>query len=81
MATRTNGPSDGVSGRRKFEADPNGLFAALDVTSAVARQKIANTLPGFLKRFTEKVKIQITATTATTAVAGDINLTVWYVVD
>lgn len=62
-------------------ADPNGLYAALDVTSAIARQKIGNSLPGFLKRFTEEVQIQIDATTATDAVSGDIELIIYYVVD
>lgn len=63
-------------------ADQNGLFAAIDVNSAAtARLKILNSVPGFLKRFTEEVEIQIKATTATTATSGDIELIIYYVVD
>ena len=62
-------------------ADANGFFSGLDVTSVIARQKIANTLPGFLKTFSEKVRVQLIATTATTATAGVIKVTIYYVVD
>jgi len=63
-------------------ADQDGLFAAIDVNAAaVARLKILNSVPGFLKRFSEKVAIKIKATEATTAAVGDIKLTIWYVVD
>jgi hypothetical protein len=64
-------------------ADPNGLYAALDVaTAAVARQKMANSVAGYLKQFTEKVRIAIVPSTSTDAATGQtLNLTVWYTVD
>jgi len=63
-------------------ADQDGIFAALDVNSAaVARQKMANSVAGFQKTFTEKVRIKAVATTATTAASGDIKLTLYYTVD
>jgi hypothetical protein len=63
-------------------ADQDGLFAAVDVaTAAVARQKMANSVAGFQKRFSEEVRVKVVATTATTATSGDIKLSVWYVVD
>lgn len=63
-------------------ADADGLFASLDVaTAAVARQKMANSVAGFHKEFSEKVRVVITASTATTATSGNINLTVYYSVD
>jgi len=63
-------------------ADDNGLYAALDVTSAVVRQKIANSLPGYLKRFTEEVAIKIVPSTSTDVATGQtLKLTIWYVVD
>jgi hypothetical protein len=64
-------------------ADPNGLYAALDVaTAANARLKMVNSVAGYLKRFTEEVEIQVVPSTSTDAATGnDLNLTVWYVVD
>ncbi len=63
-------------------ADPNGIYAALDVkAAAIARQKMANSVGGFLKEFSEKVKIVIVPSEASSLSAGTIKLTVWYVVD
>lgn len=63
-------------------ADADGIFAALDVkTAAVARQKMVNSVAGFRKEFTEKVRVVITASEATSASSGTINLALYYVVD
>jgi len=63
-------------------ADPNGFMDGVDVTSAVERQQMLSTDAGYLKEFTEKVKVEIVATTATDV--GDtleIELVIYYVVD
>ena len=63
-------------------ADPNGLMDGIDVTSAVERQQILSTDAGYLKEFTEKVKVEIVATTATDAGTGlEVELAIYYVVD
>jgi len=63
-------------------ADQDGIFPTLDVNAAaVARQKMLNSVPGFLKLFTEEVEVQIVATEATTAAVGNIELIIWYTVD
>jgi len=68
--------SDGLEAK-----DQDGFFAALDVTSAVARQKMTNAVAGFRKTFAERVVVEAKATTATDAVVGLLALTLWYVVD
>jgi len=64
-------------------ADPNGLYAALDVKAAAnARLKMVNSVAGFLKQFTEKVRIVIVPSESTDVATGQtLKLTVWYVVD
>ena len=64
-------------------ADPNGLYSLLDVKAAANdRLKIVNTVAGFLKRFSEKVRVVIVPTENTDVATGQsLDLTVWYTVD
>jgi len=72
----------GASAEGGEAADADGFYASLDVkTAAVARQKYANTVAGFQKKFTEEVTIQISASEATSASSGNINLAIFYSVD
>ena len=64
-------------------ADPNGFLNAIDVNSAAAINKMSTTAgyPGMLKQFSAEAQISITASQATTATTGTIELVVYYVVD
>jgi len=64
-------------------ADPDGLYALLDVKAAANdRLKMLNSVAGYLKKFTEKVRISIVPTENTdVAIGQSLDLTVWYVVD
>jgi len=64
-------------------ADPNGLYSLLDVKAAANdRLRIVNTVAGFLKRFSEKVRVVIVPTENTDVATGQsLDLTVWYTVD
>jgi len=55
----------------------------LDVKAAANdRLKIVNTVAGFLKRFSEKVRVVIVPTENTDVATGQsLDLTVWYTVD
>lgn len=64
-------------------ADPNGLFAALDVKAAANdRTEMSYAVAGFEKEFSEAVVIQIVPSENTDAATGlKLQLAVYYVVD
>lgn len=75
-----NAPADGTSGIVNIgwlggdlgeeAADPDGIAAALDFTAANARTKMANSVAGFQKEFSEKVQVQAVVTEASDALSG-----------
>ena len=51
-------------------ADPNGIFSGLDPASAAVDAKMAGTIAGYNKKFTEEVEAQMLWTTASDDFAG-----------
>jgi hypothetical protein len=65
-------------------ADADGIFDGLAVTAAGAANLASSSHfanPGYLKDFVEEVQLQVLVATDTTALTGDIELVVMYVVE